>query len=144
MSDQTSLKTYLQSHIPISEAMGVCVEHASKEKVILTAPFANNINHKKTVFGGSLHAVATLACWSLLHLNLEEVQIVITRSEVDYRAPVDGDFKAECVLPERDVWQKFIKTLQLKGKARLALTATISHQGRLAVNYQGTFAAFNQ
>lgn len=101
MSDQTSLKTYLQSHIPISEAMGVCVEHASKEKVILTAPFANNINHKKTVFGGSLHAVATLACWSLLHLNLEEVQIVITRSEVDYRAPVDGDFKAECVLQER-------------------------------------------
>jgi thioesterase domain-containing protein len=140
------LETYLYQHIPITQAMGIQVKQISKEKVILSAPFANNINHKRTVFGGSLHAVATLACWSLLYVNLKELktlpfQIVITKSEVDYQAPVDSDFEAECRFPEEKEWQRFIKMLYLKGKARISLSAQIDHQGRVAVDYQGVFAA---
>jgi len=52
---RSTLEDYLWEHIPISKAMGVRVDSASLEKVILEAPFTNNINHKKTVFGGSLH-----------------------------------------------------------------------------------------
>ena len=55
-----NLEKYLHKHIPISSAMGVKVDVASSERVVLSAPFLNNINHKQTVFGGSLHAVATL------------------------------------------------------------------------------------
>lgn len=141
MNMQT-LEEYLHRHIPISAAMGIRVEEASEDRVVLFAPFSNNINHKKTVFGGSLHAVATLACWSLLHLNLQEVQIVITHSEVAYQAPVDGDFRAECKMPEKKSWQRFMKMVQSKGKARIALEATIAHKGRLAVQFQGVFAAW--
>ncbi len=127
--------------------MGIHVEHASAHKVVLFAPFANNINHKKTVFGGSLHAVATLACWTLIYVklkqaNLKHCQIVITSSEVAYQAPVDADFRAVCAIPEEAVWQRFIKTLLLKGKARITLSAGIHHKGRMCVDYQGTFAAF--
>lgn len=140
------LQCYLYEHIPLSEAIGIKVELASLEKVILSAPFANNINHKKTVFGGSLHAVATLACWSLLHLNLkneenQHLQIVITKSDVSYHAPVDADFKAECVRPDPDVWQRFMKMLRSKGKARIELSAKIYHQEHLCVDYIGVFAA---
>lgn len=133
---------YLNQHIPISRAMGIKVMVATLDKVVLSAPFAENINHKKTVFGGSLHAVATLACWCLLHLHLKDqpFQIVITSSTVEYLAPVEADFAAECRLPGTQEWQRFLKMLNAKGKGRVALAARIFNQGRLAVDYQGTFA----
>ena len=141
---EAELEKYLLEHIPISSAMGVRVFSASPKKIVLSAPFSNNINHKKTVFGGSLHAVATLACWSLLHVNLTElhnVHIVIASSEIAYLAPVASDFKAECCLPELEDWQRFLKILQKKGKARVKLSAKIFQGHQLCVEYSGVFAA---
>ena len=139
------LQKYLHRHIPISKAMGIKVVHASEEKVILEASFQENINHKQTVFGGSLHAVATLACWSLLYLNLkpcdEEFQIVITHSDVEFKAPVADDFQVVCLKPDPAMWNRFIHMLERKNKSRINLTATIEYSNRLAVKYHATFAA---
>jgi thioesterase domain-containing protein len=145
---EKQIEAYLYEHIPISKAIGVKVDYASPHKVILSAPFANNINHKQTVFGGSLHAVATLACWSLLHLNLKDernpqIQIVITKSEINYYAPVDSDFEVECLIPDNSAWQRFLKVLHLKGKARIQLSARIYHKERLSVDYKAIFAALS-
>lgn len=144
-----NLENYLLQHIPISAAIGVRVESASSQQVILSAPFINNINHKCTVFGGSLHAVATLACWSLLHVNLMEscddnVQIVIASSEISYLAPVVSDFKAECCMPDFLDWERFQKILQKKGKARIKLTARIFQNAQLCVDYSGVFVAIRE
>ncbi len=73
---------YFTVQIILRIQIGIRVDISSLEKVVLEAPFLNNINHKQTVFGGSLHAVTTLACWSLLHINLvalfeDPIQIVI-------------------------------------------------------------------
>src|ERR1700738_1573053 len=116
---EKQIEAYLHEHIPISQAMGIQVEHASLQKVILFAPFANNINHKKTVFGGSLHAVATLACWGWLHVRLQElfhedIQIVIANSTVAYLAPVFSDFHAECTMADLSNWERFIKAFHKK------------------------------
>lgn len=137
------LETYLYEHIPIAKALGVHVEHFCSQKVVLSAPLANNINHKQTVFGGSLHAVATLACWSLLYVNLrkENVHIVIVKSNVAYHAPVDIDFQVECLTPEPAAWGRFMKMLHAKGKARIDLAAQIHLKDRLCVDYHGVFAA---
>ena len=145
---EKALQSYLHKNIPISQAMGITVLHASAEKVIVSAPFANNINHKQTVFGGSLHAVATLACWSLLYLHLKDAgtkhyQIVITESHVSYHAPVDSDFSVVCLSPQKSAWERFLKVLSAKGKARLDLTAHLQHNDRLALSYQATFAAIS-
>lgn len=144
-SSEKHLESYLHQYIPISKAIGITALHASADKVILRAPFSNNINHKKTVFGGSLHAVATLACWSLLHVNLKNKnlknQIVITQSETIYHWPVDSDFKVESKLPDQEDWQRFIKILNAKKKSRIHLSAHIYHKERLCVSYHGTFAA---
>lgn len=142
----TALEEYLNEHIPISSAMGVSVDLASTNQIVLKAPFANNINHKKTVFGGSLHAVATLACWSLLHINLmnllkDNVQIVIASSQVEYLAPVATDFKAKCCMPDTLDWERFIKMFNKKGKARIKLWAKIVQEGQLCVDYAGVFVA---
>lgn len=143
MKSKDQLENYLWEQIPISRAMGVKVNRVSSEKVVLEASFAENINHKKTVFGGSLHAVATLSCWTLLHLALEgeSVEIVIANSEIKYLAPVSKDFKAECSHPDKKEWDFFLKTLHKKGKARVVLKAKIFQDDKLCVDYSGTFAA---
>ena len=143
---EKKIQAYLYEHIPIARAMGIQVEQAARDKVVLRASFLPNINHKKTVFGGSLHAVATLACWSLLYINLEEespVQIVITKSDAAYLAPVDDDFRAVCIVPDGVVWERFLKTLHMRGKGRIHLAAQIAQQGKLCVDYHGVFAAIS-
>lgn len=146
---RTALENDLLSLIPISSALGVKVEVASCEKIILSAPLSNNINHKKTVFGGSLHAVATLACWSLLHVNLQErfqeaPQVVIASSEVAYLAPVTRDFEATCSRPDTADWERFLKIFQKREKARLKLHATIFQDHRLCVDFSGIFVAIQE
>ncbi|TNE62150.1 MAG: hypothetical protein EP335_13350 [Alphaproteobacteria bacterium] len=141
-TDTDALTHYLHTHIPVSRALGITVAEAG-ETVVVRAPFAPNINHKNTVFGGSLQVVATLACWTLLHVNarpLADGDIVISRSNISYISPVTGDFEARASLPESAVWRRFVAGLERHGKARIALQATIENQGRLAVDYRGTFA----
>lgn len=141
-SPEKILESYLRQHIPITAAMGVKVEQVSENGIVLSAPFAPNINHKKTVFGGSLHAVATLACWSLLHMQLnEEIQIVISKSEIAYLAPVASDFEVECGMPSQIDWGRFTEALRRKGKGRICLQAKIVQQGKLCVDYSGVFVA---
>lgn len=58
--NEKHLESYLYQHIPISKAIGIKALHASTDKVILATPFSNNINHKKTIFGGSLRCNISL------------------------------------------------------------------------------------
>lgn len=144
-SELKAVEDYLHTHIPISAAMGVTAIVATRERVVLRAPLDANINHKSTAFGGSLQAVATLACWTLLHLNLRQSakagEIVITSSNINYIRPVTKDFEAEATLPEGSRWPLFLKTFERHGKARIQLTASIVEDDELATDYTGSFAA---
>lgn len=144
MSSKKKLEEYIHTNIPISVPMGISVECASQQIVVITAPLSNNINYTGAVFDSSLHAVSTLACWSLLHLNLEEfspVDIVLCHSNVGYITPVTYDFKAQCLVPHDMYWEYFFKMLQIKGRGEIDLKATIDHQDKRAVNFDGTFIA---
>ncbi|MBW8310382.1 MAG: thioesterase domain-containing protein [Candidatus Paracaedibacteraceae bacterium] len=144
----TQLETYLYEHIPLSVALGVKAVEASCHQVVLTAPMTPNINHKQTAFGGSLHAVATLACWSLMYLNLKEfphfTDIVISKSEVNYICPVTTDFTVECSIENQSDWLKVESILYKKGIGRLRLNAKIYQDGKLAVDYWGEFVAIRR
>lgn len=143
MFAKETIQNYLIDHIPLTQALGVVLTQVSNDKVIMQAPFLNNINHKMTVFGGSLHAVATLTCWSLMYTNLIDslgnIEIVISHSEVDYLLPVTSDFEAICTKPNQAVWDSFKKMINKKGKGRISLTAQIFQSNQLAVDYHGTF-----
>lgn len=144
--EKTVLQGYLHKNIPITSALGLEVDSVSLNKVVLSAPFSKNLNHKMTVFGGSLHAVATMACWCLLEINLEKIcgggfQIVIANSNVDFLAPVEADFKAEACKPDHAAWERFLKTFERMGKARITVRSTISHGHKLCVDYTGVFVA---
>lgn len=137
------LKKFLYASMPLCSAMQLDVMMAEPDHVILSAPLAPNINHKKTAFGGSLHSVATLACFSLVHVNVKG-EIVIAGSEIEYLAPVTDDFQAECKMPDSFEWDRFLKIFQKKGRARIQLSAEIWQGKQLAVKFKGTFVAFSK
>lgn len=146
--DTMQLQNYLYEHIPLTKSMGIIVQKVTEEEVILEAPIAPNINHKKTVFGGSLHSIATLACWSVIYINVKKLEfpteIVIAQSNISYLFPVISNFSAMCRIEDNVNIAKFEKMLEKKGKARLILTAVINQGNKRAVDYEGEFVALRQ
>ena len=139
------LERYLHSNIPLSLAMGVQVQVATPEHVLLSAPLTPNINHHRTVFGGSGVVLATLAAWSLLHLRLEherlDAQLVIQRSSMEYERPIPGDFQAACRFADAVAWQRFCSTLERRGRARMTLHAQLLHAAHEMGAFVGDFVA---
>jgi thioesterase domain-containing protein len=137
------IQALLHSKIPITRSMGVKVEDYDGERLILSAPLAKNVNHLGTAFGGSLHAMAVLSGYGLLWLELKDTEchIVIRKSTISYERPVRGEIRAICVRPRADVLEEFKRTFHQKGKARIALSATIEDQGETAVHFEGMFVA---
>lgn len=144
----SDIQSYLYSNIPLSKAMGVQVKVASPVHVLLAAPLAPNINHHRTVFGGSGVVLATLAAWTLLHLRLEherlDAQLVIQRSSMEYERPIAGDFQAECRFEDETAWQRFCATLQRHGRARITLSAQLLHAAHEMGSFVGDFVALAQ
>ena len=110
---------------------------------ILSAPREANINHLGTAFGGRLHALAVLSGSGLLWLELQDAEchIVIRKSTIAYERPVRGEFRAICARPGADALEEFKQTFHQKGKARIALSATIEDQGETVVRFEGIFVA---
>lgn len=140
------IEQYLHEHIPISAAMGVSVRSASPEAVQLGAPLDLNINHRSTVFGGSAAAVGILAGWTLLHVRLghhrearARSRIVIQSSHVRYDAPIEADFTAKALPPEGHAWDRFMRTLERRGRARIEIGITLEVEGKCVGGLTGTY-----
>jgi thioesterase domain-containing protein len=139
------IEQYLHSHIPLSKAMGIGVRLATPGRVELAAPLAPNINHHETVFGGSASAAATLSAWTLVYIGLMhagvEAVTVIQRNAMSYEEPIHGDFMAVCTLIDDSAWQRFLKTLERRGRARITMNAHLLFEGRQAASFEGDFVA---
>lgn len=144
LAEQT--QELLHTKIPITRALGVKVEDYDGERLVLSAPLEANVNHLGTAFGGSLNTLAVLSGYGLLWLELQDAEchIVIRESSISYERPVRGDIRATCVRPPADALAQFRKTFHEKGKARIALTATIEDEGVICVRFRGTFVALRE
>lgn len=135
---------FLHTQIPITQAMGVRVESWNGEKLVLTAPLEINHNHLGTAFGGSLAALATLAGYAYLWLELGDraAHVVIAESALTYRRPVRGELRAVCRRPEEPEIAVFKATFAQTGKARVRLVTTVEDaDGTMAVEFSGAFVA---
>lgn len=136
---------YLHDQIPLSRHLAATVESYDGHSIRLSAPLEPNLNHQSTAFGGSQSALAILSGWALLHLNLRDrgspSNIVIQRSTVDYREPVDAAFTATSVLPAGVTWERFLTTLARHHRARVAVLATIECGSRVAGTHEGVYVA---
>ncbi len=126
---ESRLLAVLESEIPISRALGIKVLEATPPRLVLQAPLAGNINHKHTVFAGSLNAVATLAGWGVIYTALHRTgllaQVVIQESAISYIKPVPSDFLAICEYPSEAQLTEAVEACLRKGKGRISLDVPI-------------------
>ncbi|MBD8481147.1 thioesterase domain-containing protein [Pseudomonas coleopterorum] len=144
MSEIQALERLLHHDIPLTGDMGLRVRAWDNHRLRLHVPLAPNVNHKSTMFGGSLYCAAVLAGWGWLHLRLGEAglsggHIVIQQGQIDYPLPVAGDALAVCENIDEALWQRFLKTYQRHGRARLQLQTQVLDGERCAVTFSGQY-----
>ena len=146
MGSSLDVERYLHDHIPITKAMFITVVRADTSGVELAAPLAPNINHRSTVFGGSAISVAILAAWTLVHLwtleldRLGRHRVVISRTAMDYLAPIQGDFSVSCT-PPADTFDRFTRALERRRRGAVDLTARVTADGLDAASFSGSYVA---
>jgi thioesterase domain-containing protein len=142
------LQQTMHMEIPLTGAIGICAVAYDREGLRLSAPLAQNINDKGTVFSGSLNAVITLAGWGLIWLLLREQRlsgaIVIQDSAIKYLQPVRRDFIARAYVPARSEIEQFQSTLRKRGRARLSVQAEICENDALQVSFTGRYVVDRQ
>ncbi len=139
------ITAYLHAAMPITRSLGARVEAYDGASVRIAAPLAPNVNHFATAYGGSLAAIAILAGWVLVDLQLRERglanRLVIQRSVFDFASPVDGDFTATSVLPPAAAWSRFLATLSRHHTARVTIATTVACASGVRGRHEGTYVA---
>ncbi|HGM5582807.1 TPA: YiiD C-terminal domain-containing protein [Pseudomonas putida] len=145
-TDSQYLQAVLHSDIPLTREMGMEVIDWREQCLRLQLPLAPNVNHKSTMFGGSLYCAAVLVGWGWLHLRLRELgiddgHIVIHEGQISYPLPVTGTALARCPAPDAKAWERFLTLYQRRGRARLTLETTVSNadSDAAAVNFSGQY-----
>ncbi|TWC11639.1 MULTISPECIES: YiiD C-terminal domain-containing protein [unclassified Pseudomonas] len=140
------LESILHHDIPLTRDMGLKVLDWQARQLRLFLPLAANVNHKSTMFGGSLYCGAVLGGWGWLHLALreegiEDGHIVIQEGQISYPLPVTRDAAVLCDAPEEKVWKRFLATYQRYGRARLTLQTRVVNDGseEVAVRFEGQY-----
>lgn len=127
------LEEILREQLPLARFMDVRVEACDDSGLVLSAAGPPNVNLHGTMFGGSIGALALLAGWGLLRLRLLETgmdpEIVIQRSLARYLAPIAGAARAVAHAPAREEWERFLKTLRRRRKARILLEVEVFPDG---------------
>ena len=144
--DSRYLESVLHHDIPLTRDMGLKVLDWQEQQLRLHLPLDANVNHKSTMFGGSLYCGAVLAGWGWLHLRLKEEgiedgHIVIQEGQISYPLPVTSDAIAICPSPSATQWKKFLAMYQRYGRARLTLHTRVVNAGSNedAVTFSGQY-----
>jgi len=137
------LETVLHEEIPLTRHIGIMVDSYDGHKLCLRAPLENNTNHKSTAFGGSLYSIAVLCGWGLLYLKMQECElaghIVIQESQARYDLPVSSDIVAETAFDSEAQLDKFIRTFERKGRARVQLGILVRQGAEIAFRLDGRY-----
>lgn len=146
MSEETALRqaqAFFHEQIPITRAMGVRVVANDENGFVIEAPVALNSNHLRTAFGGSINAVATLAAYGFLWLELNEAaaHVVVAESSIRFLRPVRETIRAICLRPAAEELAAFRSQFAAKGKALIALRVNAIEGGETAAEFEGVFVA---
>lgn len=141
--DARGLEAYLHEQIQLSRMMGVRVIESTSAGVILEAPLGPNANHRGTAFGGSVSTLATLAGWARVHTRLKnegrEGNTVIQHGTMHYDAPLTDRFRAVCGAMKDDEWERFVRTLDRRGRARIRLDVGVEAKGVRAARFRAAY-----
>ncbi len=139
----SAAEKFLHERIPLTRAMGARVLPDGDEGFAVEAPIALNYNHLETAFGGSINAVATLAGYTLLWLELRDQpgHVVISASSIRFLRPVRISIRAVCEEPPPQSLAEFRAQFGSTGKASIQLHVRVAEKGLIAARFEATFVA---
>src|SRR6266550_7864338 len=119
---------FLHEQIPITRAMGLRVVANDESGFTVEAPVALNSNHLRTAFGGSINAVATLAAYGFLWMELKDAaaHVVVAESSIRFLRPVRETIRAICLRPDANSLTTFRNQFAEKQKARISLRVNVT------------------
>src|SRR5256885_16498605 len=134
---------FLHEQIPITRAMGLRVVAQHDTGFTVEAPVALNSNHLRTAFGGSINAVATLAAYGFLWMELNDAaaHVVVAESSIRFLRPVRETIRATCFRPDQTSLATFRNQFGEKRKARINLRVHVTEAGEIAAEFEGRFVA---
>jgi thioesterase domain-containing protein len=146
VTDESALRqaqAYFHEQIPITRAMGLRVVKNDENGFVVEASVALNSNHLRTAFGGSINAVATLAAYGLLWLELSDptAHVVVAESSIRFLRPVRETIRAICLRPGAEEIRAFHSHFVAGGKARITLRVKVIEAGETAAEFDGIFVA---
>ena len=68
-------------------------------------------------------------------------KLVIQYSNFEFTNPVVDDFEAVCSLPPIQKYERFLKTLEKHGRARITVDSEVLCNGLNCGNHQGVYVA---
>ena len=136
-------ENFFHEQIPITRAMGLRVVANDESGFTVEAPVALNSNHLRTAFGGSINAVATLAAYGFLWLEINEAaaHVVVAESSIRFLRPVRETIRATCLRPNAESLATFRDEFLTKRKARIRLRVDVTEAGETAAEFEGMFVA---
>lgn len=139
------LQRLIEREIPLARHIGVKVEVADDEALMLAAPLAPNTNHHGTAFGGSIFSLAVLTGWAWLTRHLVVLEIaadaVVQESSIQYLAPARGALHARLVAPGAAAVSKLERMLDRAGRGRIRLHVDVHVARTLIARFDGLFVA---
>jgi thioesterase domain-containing protein len=140
------LEQTIRNEIPALKGAAFHIDATTANSVEVSARLRDHLNHKGTVFGGSLYQVALVASYGLFLKIIEESptptrDFVIAKGQMSYRAPVTRDFTARCEVTSEQI-RDFANDLKSKRKADLLLKTSIHCQGQECARLEARFVAF--
>ena len=144
MNDRlAAAEKFLHEQIPITRAMGLRVLAQDDTGFAVEAPVALNSNHLRTAFGGSINAVATLAAYGFLWVELNDAaaHVVVAESTIRFLRPVRETIRATCLQPHANTLAAFRSQFAEKRKGRITLRVHVTENDEVAAEFDGIFAA---
>jgi len=144
------LQTYIETHIPIVKANRLVVLKAEADGISIGGKLADHVNHRDSVFGGSLSTALILAAWARVRVWTDTFDpvavIVISEQVVKFTLPVLADFTAFSRPVKEEVLVKAMNHLRRFGIARFTVRAAVSHRGGSDVRaeFSGEFVVVSQ
>jgi thioesterase domain-containing protein len=143
ISPVSQVEKYLHEQIPITRAMGLRIVASDERGFAVEAPVALNSNHLRTGFGGSINAVATLAAYGFLWMELNDAaaHVVVAESSIRFLRPVRETIRALCQRPSDEEMAAFRHRFAERQKAQITLQVDVMEANQIAAEFQGRFVA---
>jgi thioesterase domain-containing protein len=140
---QEEAQDYLHTEIPITRKMGIEVQSLSNNDVRLMAPIAENANHFKSAFGGSVDSLFLTAGWAYIRLVVNHIEpmptIVGSKAKTVFSRPITEDFTASLTIPDKKEVDEFLKRYDRFGRSRIKLKAVIKKDGNTYASFEGEY-----